>query len=248
MNALTPFTTPAAHVILPGGGADQPLTMSSREIAKLLGNRHDNVKRTVERLVDQGVIGRPPLEDDLTIDAQGKERLSKVYLLDKRSSLIVVAQLSPEFTARVVDRWQELEAQASKPAFALPQSLPEALRFAAEQAERAITAEDKLAIAGPKADILDVLVHKEDTHSLTQAAKHFDVAPRAQFIKTLRDHKVLYPVKGGVLVPAEQYRKAGYFVVRYAIGAEGLPQQTRVTHKGMSWLATKLDRFFREAA
>lgn len=28
----------------------------------------------------------------------------------KRDSIIVVAQLSPEFTARLVDRWQELEA------------------------------------------------------------------------------------------------------------------------------------------
>ncbi|MDP1165211.1 phage regulatory protein/antirepressor Ant, partial [Klebsiella pneumoniae] len=34
----------------------------------------------------------------------------------KRDSIIVVAQLCPEFTARLVDRWQELEAQIAKPA------------------------------------------------------------------------------------------------------------------------------------
>ena len=34
----------------------------------------------------------------------------------KRDSIVVVAQLSPEFTARLVDRWQELEAQVAKPA------------------------------------------------------------------------------------------------------------------------------------
>lgn len=34
----------------------------------------------------------------------------KEYRLNKRDTLVVVAQLSPEFTARLVDRWQELEA------------------------------------------------------------------------------------------------------------------------------------------
>ncbi len=33
----------------------------------------------------------------------------------KRDSIVVVAQLSPEFTARLVDRWQELEAENVEP-------------------------------------------------------------------------------------------------------------------------------------
>ncbi|EOD9048659.1 DNA-binding protein, partial [Klebsiella quasipneumoniae] len=33
----------------------------------------------------------------------------------KRDSIIVVAQLSPEFTARLVDRWKELEEERSRP-------------------------------------------------------------------------------------------------------------------------------------
>ena len=91
------------------------LTMSSREIAELLGNRHDDVKRSIDRLADRGVIVRPPMADEPGVDSMGRPRPMKVYLLDKRSSLIVVAQLSPEFTARVVDRWQELEEQARNP-------------------------------------------------------------------------------------------------------------------------------------
>jgi len=34
----------------------------------------------------------------------------------KRDSIVVVAQLSPEFTAKLVDRWAELEAQVAAPA------------------------------------------------------------------------------------------------------------------------------------
>lgn len=85
--------------------------MSSKEIAELLDARHDNVKRTVERMADRGVIESPPAEEIPTAT-----KPVQVYHLDKRSSLIVVAQLSPEFTARVVDRWQELEARVAAPA------------------------------------------------------------------------------------------------------------------------------------
>ncbi|EKG36121.1 putative phage related protein [Pseudomonas syringae pv. avellanae str. ISPaVe037] len=37
------------------------------------------------------------------------------YHVCKRDSFIVVAQLSPEFTAALVDRWQELEDQSARP-------------------------------------------------------------------------------------------------------------------------------------
>lgn len=42
----------------------EPLTMSSREVAELLENRHDDVRRSIKRLVERGVIVRPPLEDE----------------------------------------------------------------------------------------------------------------------------------------------------------------------------------------
>jgi len=150
-NALT-GTRPTLMVT---DGLDQPLTMSSREIAELLECRHDNVKRTVRRLADRGVIGAPPLEEYL--DSLGRKAVE--YLLDKRSSYIVVAQLSPEFTARVVDRWQELEAEAAAPS--VPQSLPEALRLAADLAEKNAALEAETQRLTPLAKVGEVAVsHK----------------------------------------------------------------------------------------
>jgi phage regulator Rha-like protein len=82
-------------------------TMSSREISDLVESRHDAVKKSIERLVERGVIQCPPVANFKNINnVDGQE-----YLLCKRDSYVVVAQLCPEFTAKLVDRWQELEAK-----------------------------------------------------------------------------------------------------------------------------------------
>lgn len=90
-------------------------TMSSREIAELVESRHDNVKRTVERLAERAVITLPPLVETSFKDALGKIQHTTEYQIGKRDSYVIVAQLCPEFTARLVDRWQELEAAALAP-------------------------------------------------------------------------------------------------------------------------------------
>jgi phage regulator Rha-like protein len=84
------------------------LAMTSLEIAELVGSRHDKVKQSIERLAERGVIALPPMGEKVTAG-----RPAAYYVFEgeqgKRDSIIAVAQLSPEFTARLVDRWQELE-------------------------------------------------------------------------------------------------------------------------------------------
>lgn len=128
------------------GGTAAALTMSSREIAELVGSRHDKVKQSIERLVERDVIVQPPMGDEPGTDAMGRPRATQVYVFageqGKRDSIVVVAQLSPEFTARLVDRWQELEAAAAaKSAVTLPRNFAEALRLAADLEEQKQLAE-----------------------------------------------------------------------------------------------------------
>lgn len=87
------------------------LTMTSQQIADLVGSRHDKVKQSIERLAERAAIQLPPL-------GEVKNHLGQavsVYQVSKRDSFVVVAQLSPEFTAALVDRWQELEGQVARP-------------------------------------------------------------------------------------------------------------------------------------
>ena len=113
-------------------------TMTSREIAELVNSRQDSVRRTIERLAERGVIALPPMVEKPTA---GRPAVEYVFSGEqgKRDSIVVVAQLSPEFTAALVDRWHALEQQHAAPA--IPQTLPEALRLAADLADQKAKAE-----------------------------------------------------------------------------------------------------------
>lgn len=86
-------------------------SMSSQDIAELVGSRHDKVEQSIERLAERGTIQLPPMGEVRNHLGQSVS----VYQIAKRDSFVVVAQLSPEFTAALVDRWQELEGQIAHP-------------------------------------------------------------------------------------------------------------------------------------
>ena len=147
------------------------LRMTSREIAELVESRHDNVKRAIERLVERGVIAQPPMEDVPYVDESGRSRTVSCYIFSgekgKRDSIVVVAQLSPEFTARLVDRWQELEAQAARPK--LPTTYLEALRAL-------VASEEQRELAEKENKLLHTVIDNEFGYcSILRAAQHLGV-------------------------------------------------------------------------
>lgn len=76
--------------------------MTSLEIAGVVESRHDDVKRSIKRLAERGVIVQPPMADEQSIDSMGRTRTTEVYCIGERDSYVIVAQLSPEFTAKQV--------------------------------------------------------------------------------------------------------------------------------------------------
>ena len=108
------------------------LTMSSRDIAELTEKPHDNVLKLIRSLIDGGIVNSTTPQE--YVHPQNNQTYIE-YLCSKRDSLIIVARLSPEFTAHIVDRWQELE-QKLNPVLNLPQDLPSALRALADTHEQ----------------------------------------------------------------------------------------------------------------
>lgn len=214
---------------------DHPLVMTSIEIAGLVEKRHDNVKRTIESLIERGTIASPQIEEKPTAG-----RPVSVYVFEgeqgKRDSIIVVAQLSPEFTARLVDRWQELETQVSQPV-RIPQSLPEALRLAADLAEKKAELENKLAIAAPKAEFVDHYVEASGSMGFREAAKLLKVK-ETDFRLFLIEQGVMYRL-AGKLTPYAQHLDAGRFTVKTGENQHNGHAFTQVkfTPKGIQWIA-----------
>lgn len=136
---------------------NQPLTMSTRDIASLLNKNHSDIKRSAKRLYDAGILTKPLAESDF----DHKGNTYSEYYLEKRDCLILVAQNCPEFTAAIVDRWQELE-QSSKPK--LPQTFSEALQLAADQAKQ-------LELQAPKVAFVENLVERDGLMNATQVAQ-----------------------------------------------------------------------------
>lgn len=205
-------------------------TMTSREIAELVDSRHDSVKRTVERLAEKGVISQPPLVDGPK-SANGV--VEQVFLIDKRSSLIVVAQLYPEFTARIVDRWQELEAGLAP---AVPQTLSAALRLAADQAEQIEAQQAQLALAAPKVAFVERYVEAAGLKGFREVCKLLK-ANEARFREFVTEKKILYKL-GGAWTAYQQHLDAGRFEVRTGVAeSEHAFSTTKFTAKGVDWIA-----------
>jgi len=93
-------------------------TMSSRDIVDVVEKRHDSVKRTMDTLESKGLI---TITQSVEPTPGGGKPVT-VYHVGKRDSYVVVAQLSPAFTARLVDRWEALESGKAEPVAAKPRS------------------------------------------------------------------------------------------------------------------------------
>lgn len=214
-------------------------TMTSREIADLVESRHDSVRRTIERLAESGVIQLPPLVE--VKNAQGQSVIE--YRIGKRDSYVIVAQLSPAFTARLVDRWQELESNfhIASP-FSIPTTLSGALRLAAEQAEVIEQQAAQLAIAAPKAAFVDQYVESSSgSKGFRQVAKLLK-ANEAEFRAFLQDEKIMYKL-GGEWVPYQQHSDAGRFEVKTGTANEHAYTQAKFTAKGVEWVAGEWAKF-----
>ena len=210
------------------------LTMSSREITKLVNSRHSDVCKSIETLISKGVIGGYQPKP-YTHPQNGQ--IYYEFFLNKRDTYILVAQFSPEFTAAVIDRWQELENQQN-PTALLPQNYLQALEqlVASEKEKQALALENKA--MKPKADFVDLYVDIGTTKSLRETAKILNMPEKAMIAALERD-KALYRQSGN-LIPYSDKQSRGLFTVKTGTAEHGHNfTQTRVTSKGIQWIARR---------
>jgi hypothetical protein len=86
-------------------------TMSSLEVAELTGKLHKNVVADIRKMLEElGIAAADFSATAKVAGPNGSMRAIEIFKLPKRESLILVSGYSTEMRARIIDRWQDLEA------------------------------------------------------------------------------------------------------------------------------------------
>lgn len=214
----------------------QPLTMSSNEIAALTEKRHGDVIRDIRTMIE--VLGD---DADLrhvqeTNDSRG---YTSEFSLPKDLTLTLVAGYNVKLRKRIIDRWLDLEEQATKPALN-PANLSrlQLIEMAMQAEQERLALEHKVEVLTPKAEAFEMLEASSDTLTYTEAAKVIGVK-RKDFVSRLhsegwhfRQNKswVAYDkfIKNGCL----QYKEAKY--TDESTGMDCVKPYCHITPKGLA--------------
>jgi Rha family phage regulatory protein len=211
------------------------LTMSSREIAELTGKRHADVMRDIRTMMEalqQNADLRSVCKSSTYVGEN--DQSYPQYELDKDTSLTLLLGYDVVARMKVVKRWQQLEAQAAP---AVPRTMSQALRLAAEQAEQIELQQAALALAAPKAEYVDRYVAANGAKGFRQVAKLLGANEHA-FRAWLQDEKIMYRL-GGEWTAHQCHIDAGRFVVKTGVAQanEHAFNTTKFTPKGVNWVA-----------
>lgn len=225
---------------------NKEISMTSLEISELTGSRHDKVKQSIERLSESGVIVRPPMGVERSLDALGRARFTDIFIFSggsgKRDTYVVVARLSPEFMAKVIDRWIELESGSSLQALPNFSNPAEAARAWADQMEAKQIAEQKLAAVAPKVEFVDRYVRGNGLMTFRQVCKLLN-AKETEFRAFLISQKIMYHLNGG-WAAYQVHLSAGRFQHKAGIAENGRSFSNLLfTSKGVNWVAEQWNAF-----
>lgn len=217
-------------------------------IAEGTSNEHASVIALVRKylsdmedfgLVDfksQSTGGRP------TEYAVLNEQQSTLLLTYMRNSEVVRA-----FKKRLVKRFWEMTDQL-RSSFHIPQSLPEALRLAADLAEEKKALEQKVEQDAPKVEVYERISDAEGSMCLRDAAKTLQIQP-SKLNAWLQANGWIYKRvgKGGWLAYQDKIQ-SGHLIhkstpyIDETNGENRVSEQVRVTPKGLTRIAELLDK------
>lgn len=233
-------------------------TMTSREIAELVESRHSDIMRSITRLATAGIIRQPPSAFSEEINNLGFKVKREYFVFSgpegKRDSIVVVAQNCPEFTARLVDRWQELEEKQQVPALNLndPKQL---LGLLQNYAERTLELENKVVVqeeviaitsrqleeAAPKVEFVDKYVEASGLLGFREVAKMLGVK-ESVLRAWLVDIGAMYRLGAGWSFKAQWLdTKRGVHKTSYDVYSRAVVS-AKFTPKGFAYIAERISK------
>ncbi|EKR6905951.1 phage antirepressor KilAC domain-containing protein [Escherichia coli] len=233
--------SPAVNVISNTGDTidSQTLLKMVNEARKLCGENEIRNNDFLNRIKDE--LDGEFYETFVKSHGTRAGRSFEVITMTYKQALRVAARESKAVRRSLIDKLEELQ-QANSPTPSIPQTLPEALRLAAELAEQKMQLEQQLVAAAPKVDFAD-RVSAANGILIGNFAKVVGLKQNALF-SWLRQNGILMAFGARKNVPRQQYINAGYFTVKEVVLDDENGYQIRLTPqltgKGQQWLTRKL--------
>ena len=234
-------------------------TMTSLEIAEVIGMRHADVMRSIRNMEEAWakVSERNfALSSYKQSQPNGGYKDVPCYVLNKTECLYVATKFNDEARAKLVLRWEELER---KEQYQVPQSFAEALMLAAKQQEK--IEQQQLALESkneeiiqlsatitemqPKVSYVDTILSSKETVTTTQIAQDYGQSAKALNV-LLRNFGVQHKV-GGQWILYSKYLPCGYVQsetvsITHRDGSAGSVMHTKWTRKGRLFLYDELKK------
>jgi Rha family phage regulatory protein len=222
------------------------LVIDSREVADMTGKQHAHLLRDIKGYLD--ILDPNPNLDSAQFfipstyyDAQKQER--PCYLLTRKGCDMVANKMTGEkgvlFTAYYVSRFEAMEKELQN-RFIIPQSLPEALRLAADLAEQLDKQKPLVAFAETCAASQDSVLVRELAKICCKQGINIG---EHRLYRRLRAWKMIF---SNSTEPYQEYIDRGYFEVTQTAKetARGtkLFKTTRVTPKGQMYIINRLKK------
>lgn len=228
MNELIPITVATI-------GGEEVNAVSARVLHKFLENGELFTTWIKNRIEQFGFIEGQDFSTFLENTKKGRPRKEYVVSINMAKELSMVERNANGKRARLYFiKCEKIAKQKTDPAFQIPQSLPEALRLAANLAEQKMQLEAKVKEDAPKVEYYDQLQDAPGEITFTRFAKLIGIQ-RKRLIDWLRANRYIYGVSN---TPYQNRIEQGLLVLRNPEGkthSDGTPvfaPYAHVTPKG----------------
>jgi len=239
---------------------NRPVT-DSLTMAEVFGKSHDNVIRDIRQQLEKldeaeerqwSVLN---FEETQYQHPQNKQWYPKFNMTEDAFAIVAMSYVTPDamkMKIKFLEEFKKMREELSKPQFALPQSMPEALRLLATEMEdkqriqtENLMLEQRVKEYEPKISYLDSILKSTDTVTITQIAKDYGLTGQA-LNKLLHEDKVQYNVGGQWLLYQKHqdkgFTKSQTIDVHHTDGHKTVKMNTKWTQKGRLFIHETLTK------
>lgn len=219
----------------------------SRDVAEYFGKEHRRVLQTIRELHCSPDFRRrnfvPFKINDLTGESTSHVTMTKDGFTFLAMGFTGAA--AGLFKEKYITAYNELEAELrnrpedpTRPHFHIPQTLPEALRLAADLSEKVEAQNRQIEASKPKTIFFDKFVEADGLYGYMNGGRALACHPTL-FVRWLKRGYVFY--EGACLLPYLKWREMGLFEIKVEVGSDGKSRpRGYITPKGIEYLSSRV--------